>query len=137
MRERGGNVRAMVVADTNAKTIQDEIKSTVEPGSTIYTDEHQSYPGMPEYTHKWVNHTAKEYVNGLASTNGIESVWVVLKRGYDGVYHKMSIKHLPRYINEFAFRLNEGNVKNHTLTRLDSFVDGVAGKRLTYKRLTQ
>jgi hypothetical protein len=45
--------------------------------------------------------------------------------------------HLSRYVDEFSFRLNEGNVKNHTLTRFDSFVDGVAGKRLTYKALIQ
>ena len=71
------------------------------------------------------------------TTNGIESVFAVLKRGLYGVYHHASPKHLDRYVNEFSFRLNEGNVKHHTLTRLDSFVDGVAGKRLTYKGLIQ
>jgi hypothetical protein len=60
----------------------------------------------------------------------------VLRRGLYGVYHKASPKHLPRYVNEFAFRLNDGNVKRHTLDRLDSFVDAVVGKRITYKRLT-
>ena len=59
----------------------------------------------------------------------------VLKRGILGVFHKVSVKHLGRYVDEFAFRLNEGNVKIHTLDRLDSFVDGTADKRLTYKRL--
>jgi hypothetical protein len=42
---------------------------------------------------------------------------------------------LHRYVDEFTFRLNEGNVKRHTLDRLDIFVDGVAGRRLTYKDL--
>jgi hypothetical protein len=69
------------------------------------------------------------------TTNSIESVFAVLKRGLIGVYHHANPKHLARYVDEFAFRLNEGNVKNHTLTRLDSFIDGAAGKRLTYKRL--
>jgi len=69
------------------------------------------------------------------TTNGIESVWAVMKRGLHGVYHHASEKHLHRYVDEFAFRLNEGNVERHTLARLDSFVDGVAGKRLTYKAL--
>lgn len=62
--------------------------------------------------------------------------YAVLRRGLYGVYHKASPKHLPRYVNEFAFRLNDGNVKRHTLDRLDSFVDAVVGKRITYKRLT-
>jgi hypothetical protein len=69
------------------------------------------------------------------TTNGIESVWAVLKRGIYGTFHNVSEKHLGRYLNEFTFRLNEGNVKQHTLQRLDSFVDGTAGKRLTYKDL--
>jgi len=71
------------------------------------------------------------------TTNGTESVFAVLKRGLIGVYHHASAKHLGRYVDEFSFRLNEGNVKNHTLTRLDSFIDGAAGRRLTYKALIQ
>jgi hypothetical protein len=59
----------------------------------------------------------------------------LLKRGLIGVYHHASPKHLGRYVDEFAFRLNEGNVAHHTLARLGSFIDGVAGKRLTYKAL--
>lgn len=59
------------------------------------------------------------------------------ERGLIGIYHHASPKHLPRYVDEFSFRLNEGNVKHHTMTRLDSFVKGTAGKRLTYKGLIQ
>jgi hypothetical protein len=69
------------------------------------------------------------------STNSIESVWAVMKRGLHGVYHHASEKHLHRYVDEFTFRLNEGNVSRHTLDRLESFVVNVAGKRLTYKAL--
>lgn len=87
------------------------------------------------YRHETVNHSAGEYARGAASTNSIESVWAVLKRGLHGVYHHASKKHLFRYVDEFTFRLNEGNVERHTLERLDSFVDGVSGKRLTYARL--
>lgn len=68
--------------------------------------------------------------------NSIESVWAVLKRGLHGVYHHASPKHLDRYVQEFAWRLNEGNVKRHSLDRLASFVDAIVGKRLTYARLT-
>jgi transposase-like protein len=81
------------------------------------------------------NHRAGEYARDGVSTNSIESVWAVLKRGIHGTFHHVSPKHLGRYVDEFTFRLNEGNVERHTLQRLDSFVDGTAGKRLTYKRL--
>jgi hypothetical protein len=79
--------------------------------------------------------SAGEYRRGNVTTNGIESVFSVLKRGLIGVYHHASPKHLGRYVNEFAFRLNEGDVKHHTLTRLDSFIASSAGKRLTYRGL--
>nr|VFK58526.1 MAG: ISXO2-like transposase domain-containing protein [Candidatus Kentron sp. TUN] len=71
----------------------------------------------------------------MAHTNGIESVWAVLKRGYNGVYHHMSKKHLNRYVDEFSFRLNDGNVKIHTMDRIDSLFSNAIGKRLTYKDL--
>jgi hypothetical protein len=51
------------------------------------------------------------------------------------VFHQVSVKHLGRYVQESAFRLNEGNVARTTLARLDSFIAGVAGKRLTYEGL--
>lgn len=59
----------------------------------------------------------------------------MLKRGIYGTFHHVSEKHLGRYLNEFTFRLNEGNVERHTTERLASFVDGTAGKRLTYKAM--
>ena len=74
--------------------------------------------------------------SGNGGRTGVESVFAVMKRGIIGVYHHTSKKHLGRYVDEFSFRLNEGDVKRHTLQRLDSFIDGVAGKRLTYKALT-
>ena len=80
-------------------------------------------------------HSVGEYVRGMAHTNGIESVWAVLKRGFNGVYHTMSFKHLDRYLNEFTFRLNDGNVKAHTMDRLDAMAKGMFGKRVTYKEL--
>ena len=70
-----------------------------------------------------------------AHTNSIESVWAVLKRGLHGVYHHASPKHLHRYVDEFTWRLNDGDVKRHALRRLESFVDAIVGKRLTYQRL--
>nr|VFK42552.1 MAG: ISXO2-like transposase domain-containing protein [Candidatus Kentron sp. SD]VFK48524.1 MAG: ISXO2-like transposase domain-containing protein [Candidatus Kentron sp. SD] len=72
----------------------------------------------------------------MAHTNGIESVWAVLKRGYNGVYHHMGTKHISRYVDEFTFRLNQGIVKVHTMSRIASIVGGMLGKRLTYRNLT-
>jgi transposase-like protein len=139
MRERGGRTVAMPTVGTDKETIQAAIQRHVEVGSIVDTDESGAYTGIHflGYTHGTVNHGAGEYVREDVTTNGIESVFAVLKRGLIGVYHHASPKHLDRYVDEFSFRLNEGNVKNHTLTRIDSFVDGTAGKRLTYKALIQ
>ena len=82
-----------------------------------------------------VNHSVSEFVNGMASTNGIESVWAVLKRGYNGTFHHFSKKHIDRYVDEFVFRLNQGNVKVHIMDRIDAVIFGGFGKRLTYKGL--
>jgi transposase-like protein len=137
MRERGGRTHAKVIADLTINTIQNEIHGAVEAGSKLYTDEHAAYNDLDGlfFEHERVNHSAGEYARGTAHTNGIESVWAVLKRGLHGVYHHASAKHLHRYVDEFTFRLNEGNVANHTTKRLDSFVDNCVGKRLTYRRL--
>lgn len=138
MRERKGRVRAMVVQSTDIETIQPAIHANVEVNSTLLTDESTAYTDMDGlfFRHHTVNHSQGEYVRDGVSTNSIESVWAVLKRGLHGVYHHASKKHLARYVDEFAWRLNEGNVVRHTLERLDSFVDAVAGKRITYKQLT-
>lgn len=122
---------------TDAGTITDTIIQNVEVGSTLHTDEHLSYAGIGGlfFDHDTINHSNGEYVRDGVTTNSIESVFAVMKRGLIGVYHHASPKHLGRYVDEFAFRLNDGNVARHTMERLDSFVKAVAGKRLTYKSL--
>ena len=87
------------------------------------------------YLHRTVNHSAKRFVDGMAHTNGIESVWAVLKRGFYGIYHWFSEPKIQFYVNEFVFRLNEGNCVIDTIDRLQSLVRGTTGKRLTYKML--
>jgi transposase-like protein len=138
-RGKGGRTKALKLDATDAGTITDAIVQNVEVGSTLHTDEHLSYAGIGGlfFKHDTVNHSSGEFVRDGVTTNSIESVFAVFKRGLIGVYHHVSKKHLGRYVDEFAFRLNEGNVVRHTLDRLDSFVDAVAGKRLTYKALTQ
>ena len=72
----------------------------------------------------------------MAHTNGIESVWAVMKRGYNGVYHNWSKKHCTQYVNEFTFRLNEGNCEIDTQDRLNSLFQAMDGKTVTYAQLT-
>jgi transposase-like protein len=138
IRERGGRTFAKVIKNRTIQEIQGEIFQRVEVGSTVYTDDHLAYSGMDGlfFRHDTVNHAAGEYVRGPIHTNGIEAVWAVLKRGIHGVYHSVSRKHLGRYVGEFSWRLNEGNVKRHSLERLASFVDAVVGKRITYAEVT-
>ena len=87
-----------------------------------------------EFTTNRLKHSAGEYVNGQASTNGMESFWSMLKRGYHGTYHKMSIKHLDRYVSEFAGRHNAREFD--TLAQMIFIVRDMVGKRLKYKELT-
>ena len=128
-----GKVRAKVVEGTDAKTLQGFVRETAAPGATLYTDESAAYRGMPEYTHEAVNHSVGEYVRGMASTNGMESHWAMLKRGFQGIYHKMSPKHLDRYVQEFAGRHNVRNAD--TIDQMSGVVTGMAGKRLRYRDL--
>ena len=137
LRERGGRTVALPVGDVDTKNVHDAIIANVEVGSTLHTDDATVYNGLDGlfFRHDSVNHSAGEYVRAGVTTNGIESVWAVLKRGVHGVYHQVSPKHLGRYVNEFAFRLNDGNVKRPTLARLDSLIVATAHKRITYKEL--
>ena len=130
-----GRVTAKPINGTDRHTLQRFVAEASEAGSVVYTDEAPGYQGMPVRYHWTVRHGVREFVNGMASTNGIESVWAVLKRGYNGVYHQWSAKHMARYIDEFTFRLNEGNVARPTMQRLESLVKGAVGKRLTYAAL--
>jgi len=68
-----------------ALTLQGEIKKSVYPGATVYTDDHRAYQGLLNYNHTAVKHSVGEYVKGMASTNGIESFWALLKRGFYGI----------------------------------------------------
>ena len=97
---------AAVVGNTDAKTLQGFVGDHAVEGATVYTDDHGGYQGMP-FEHETVKHSISEYVNGMAHTNGIESFWSLLKRGYHGTYHHMSEKHLGRYVGEFAGRHND------------------------------
>ena len=133
IRERGGRVKARSIRNTSAHVLQGEIRRTVHEGATIYTDEHGGYKGIPNYIHGAVRHSVGQYVDGMVSTNGIESFWALLKRGIYGIYHQMSPEHLDRYINEFCFRHNTANL--HYTAPFERMFYNSNGRRLTYRRL--
>lgn len=134
MHQRSGGVRAFPIDGTDRVKLQSAIVENVKRGSTIYSDSHAGYEGLRGYSHFAVAHSVGEYVRGQAHTNGIESFWALLKRGYVGVYHQMSVQHLHRYVNEFAYRQN--TVHCDTLACLNGTIDGMSGRRLSYKELT-
>lgn len=133
MRGEDGAVIAKPIERTDARTLKGFIADNVALGATVTTDNFPSYRGLKGYTHKVVNHSVGEYIKDMAHTNGIESFWALLKRGYYGVYHHMSDKHLHRYVNEFSFRHNTAKVD--TIDFIGMTAERMTGKRLTYKEL--
>ena len=121
-------VVAVAVKDTSKLTLQGFVMAHVKRGAKVYTDGSKAYVGIP-FWHDSVKHHVGQYVKGEVTTNGIESFWAMLKRGYHGVYH-MSPKHLGRYVTEFGERHNDR--PSDTLTQVRQVMQGMAGKRLRY-----
>ncbi len=135
-KERGSKkVKAVTVDSTDQGTVARIVIENVSRSTNIYTDEAAMYSILTHlgYEHCKVNHKSGEYVKGEAHTNGVESFWALLKRGYYGVYHRMSVKHLQKYVNEFANRTNVRPM--HTIDQINLTLKGLVGKRLTYQDL--
>jgi transposase-like protein len=120
--ERGGKVVAKVIPAVTRDDITGLVKEHVAPGSTVYSDEYQSYALIGRltdetgkafgYKHDTVKHGQDEFVRGDVHTNSIEGFWALVKNGIRGVYHQVSPAYLQTYLNEYAFRYNhrfEGN----------------------------
>jgi len=139
LRERGGDVRTMVVPDTTADSLQGQIVKNVEAGSTVCTDSWKGYNGLSAaYEHGIVDHKKGQYVsgeNGEYSTNGMEGYWNLLKRGYHGTYTQFAGWHTHRYLAEEDFRYNTRTQKDGE--RFQQALSLIAGKRLTYQELTE
>jgi len=134
--ERGGRSMTVVVPDTSKATLQSIIRKNVEKGSVVNTDEWRSYIGLGDaYTHYSVKHKSGQYVDGIKTTNAIESLWAVLKRSFYGIYHNFSKKHTQRYADELDFRHNEGNCRYSTMERIERLTAGCWGTRLSWKEL--
>ncbi|MCY4289527.1 MAG: IS1595 family transposase [Aestuariivita sp.] len=122
-----------MVLDTTSATLQGFVEEHSERDALVYTDEAAACVGI-DRRHERLNHCAREYVRDLAHTQGIESFWSMLKRAHKGTFHKMSVKHLQRYIYEFSGR---HNVREwNTVDRMADVVANLVGKRLSYAELT-
>ena len=133
MRSRTGDVRAFPVDAVDGPTLRYHVRGNVKPGSSVYTDCHKGYRGMREYRHESVAHSAGEYVRDQIHTNGIESFWSLLKRGYVGTFHHMSVKHLSRYVDEFCHRQNNKDVG--AIDFMAKTAESMIGRRLTHNQL--
>ena len=127
-----GKVSAAVVPNTKTETLQPFVEERMEPGATVYTDEWWAYRNLPN--RQAVRHGVGQWVDGQAHTNGLESFWSLMKRGFHGSFHKMSPKHLDRYVREFEGRHNQRDLD--TIDQVRGMVRGTEGKRLSYRDLT-
>ena len=131
--ERDGKVRSQVMKHVTGKNLKEVLKANVEQSATIMTDDFYAYRGAAKdfASHQAVKHSAREYVRGLAHTNGVEGFFSLLKRGVMGTFHHISEQHLPLYLAEFDHRHNcrEMTDGERTLNGLQK----IEGKRLTYR----
>lgn len=114
IRERtSGRVRMQAVENVSPSVLAGFIRDNVAAGSTLHTDEFSFYLWLDssEFAHHSVNHSER-YVDGDVHTNGCENVWSLFKRGIVGVFHKVSAKYLPLYLDEFSFRFNNRDSYN-------------------------
>jgi len=135
--QRDGMIRLQVIPNATKVVLHKFIHDNTAPDTeAIYTDEMPAYWGIDDADtkHKWVNHSQDEWVVGDVHTNGIESVWSLLKRSIIGSYHKVSIKHLDAYLDELEHRFN--NRKNEYIFR-DTLTKLVTAGALTYRELVK
>ena len=132
VKDRGtGQVRVKVVQRTDLATLDPFVRKHAR-GAMVYTDEAKAYHRLPR--HESVRHGVGKYVDGQAHINGMESFWAGLKRSYHGTYHKMSPKHLVRYVAEHEGRHNARLLD--TIVQMRRAVRLMDGRRLKYHVLT-
>ncbi len=134
LERHGGEVRTIVVPDTQRATLQPKVREHVEQGANIFSDAHAAYTGLDDaYVHNVINH-AETYVRGNIHTNGIENFWALLKRSIKGTYVSVEPFHLFRYLDEQAFRFTSR--RGNDGERFQRVTEQIVGKRLTYAELT-
>jgi transposase-like protein len=134
IKNRDGELRLQVVKAENTRIVRAIVDANIAKGAVIMTDEAKAYTGLArDYFHHTVNHSAGEYVRHYTiHTNGIESVWALLKRQIIGIHHWVSPKHLSRYVDEMSWRQNRRDMAEGV--RMNDMFACVEG-RLTYKAL--
>lgn len=137
MIERGGKLRLVPIADAKREIIEPVLERHISPDATLQTDGHQSYAIIAERKwvgrHRVIDHN-RSYAMGDVHTNTIENAFSLLKRGVYGTFHKVSIKHLGRYCNEFSYRFNR---RGEQLQMFDGTLKNILNeKALPYKTLT-
>ena len=107
--QREGGIRLKRIPDVRRETLHGFIAETVmDETEAIYTDELRSYIGIADADtrHETVRHSMDEWVVGDVHTNTVEGVWSLFKRSIIGSFHKVSAKHLDRYLEELEWRYN-------------------------------
>ena len=110
--QRGGRVRLERIPDVKRATLHDFARRTCKDETeALYTDELKSYLGIDDHNtrHETVNHSQEVWVIGDVHTNSIENVWSLFKRSIIGAFHKMSAKHMDRYLGELEWRFHNRN----------------------------
>ena len=133
--QREGKVRVEQIPNVKKRTLHDFIARTVkDEAEAIYTDELRSYLGIEDHNtrHETVNHSQEQWVIGDVHTNSIEGVWALFKRSLMGAFHKMSRKHMGRYLEELEWRFN--NRDNEHIFR-DTLVRIMNTEHIEYKEL--
>ncbi len=139
--ERGGNVRSFHIPTADKATVDRIVKENIAKESKLHTDESRLYGDAAEHfaEHETVKHSADEYVRYKKGekihTNSAEGYFSIFKRGMRGIYQHCSEKHLHRYLAEYDFRYNHRvKLGIGDIDRTKAAIQGVAGKRLTYRR---
>lgn len=117
--ERGGAIRAEVMPDSTAITMEDFIERNVEVGSRIMTDGSPVFIRSEKtHTREKVLHKRGEYVRDDVHINTIETFFAHLKRSMRGTYKVISKQHLQSYLDAFVFHYNNRHNDNERFVSL-------------------
>ena len=135
--ERGGSVRSFHVDRATKAAVTDIVKANVKRETELHTDESRLYGAVAGHVagHFTINHAEGRYVDQGVTTNTIEGVFSIFKRGMKGIYQHCSEKHLHRYLAAFDFRYNQRVALGvGDKARTERALVGIVGKRLTYRQ---